>query len=212
MKKDKISFHDAFYMFIFGCLMGWVVEGIWTFYRKGLFINHSALVIGPFNIVYGISAIVLTYILYKFKNSKNSEIFVISFLSGSVLEYLLSFCMEKLFGFVAWSYRTKPFNLNGRICLRYSIFWGILGIVWIKVVYPKVKSLIDHVDKEKSTKFMKYLLVFLVFDAFLTVGAIKRGQDYEKQIPPSNHLEEFYDEYFGVDYLNNMFNGRWNRK
>ena len=212
MKKDKLSFHDAFYMFIFGCLTGWVIEGIWTYYRKGLFINHSALVIGPFNIVYGISAIVLTYILYKFKNSKNIEIFVISFLSGSVLEYILSFSMEKLFGFVAWSYRTKPFNINGRICLRYSLFWGILGIFWIKVVYPKVKDFLAKIDLEKSTKFMKYLIVFLIFDAFLTVGAIKRGQEYEKHIEPSNQLEVLYDTYFGVDYLNNMFNGRWNRK
>lgn len=212
MKKDKLSFHDLFYMFIFGCLMGYVVEGIWSYYRKGLLINHTALVIGPFNIVYGISAIVLTYILYRHKNSKNSEIFIISFLSGSVLEYILSFTMEKMFGFVAWSYRTKPFNINGRICLNYSLFWGALGIVWIKLVYPKVKSIIDKVDREKSIKFMKYLLVFLIFDAFITIGAIKRGQEYEKNIEPSNRLEEIYDKYFGVDYLNNMFNGRWNRK
>lgn len=212
MKKDKLSFHDLFYIFIFGCLTGYVIEGIWTFYRKGLLINHTALVIGPFNIVYGISAIVLTYFLHRIKNNKNYEIFIVSFLAGSVLEYVLSFSMEKLFNFVAWSYKTKPFNLNGRICLRYSIFWGLLGIIWIKVIYPKVKTLIDKIDREKSTKFMKYLLVFLVFDAFLTVGAIKRGQEYEKNIEPSNRLEEFYDEYFGVEYLNNMFNGRWNKK
>lgn len=212
MKKEKISFHDIFYIFIFGCFLGWIVEGLWTLLKKGVLINHSALIIGPFNIVYGIGAIVLTLVLRRLENSSKLEIFSVSFFTGSILEYIISYLMEVTFGFVAWNYKMKPFNINGRICLTYSLFWGLLGILWIKVIYPHVHKLIGKLNKKESTKLMKITIVFLIADAILTVGAIYRGKEYEQNIPPSNKIEEMYDKYFGVDYLNNMFNNRWNKK
>ena len=212
MTKEKLSFHDNFYIFLFGCFFGWIIEGIWTYLKKGLLINHSALIIGPFNIVYGIGALSLTIFLYKLKDKSNFELFCSSFLIGTVLEYTISFLMEHLVGFVAWNYSKKPFNINGRVSLQYSIFWGFLGIIWIKLIYPNLKRLIDKFNKTESIKIMKITIVFLIFNSLLTLGAINRGKEYEKNIPPSNKLEEIYDEYFGIDYLNNMFNNRWNKK
>lgn len=212
MKKTKLTFHDIFYIFIFGCFFGWIIEGIWTYLKKGVIINHSALVIGPFNIVYGVGAVILTLFLYKLKDKSKIEIFGVSFAIGTVLEYVMSFLMEKLVGFVAWNYRKKPFNINGRVCLQYSIFWGFLGIIWIKLIYPQIKKLIDKFNKLESIKLMKITIIFLIFDTLLTLGAIDRAKKFEQKIPPSNKIEEIYDKYFGVDYLNNMFNNRWNKK
>ena len=212
MKQEKISFHNLFYIFIFGCFTGWFIEGIWTILKKGILINHSALVIGPFNVIYGIGAVILTIFLYRLKNSSYLEIFVISFIVGSLLEYSMSYLMELLFGFVAWSYRSKPFNINGRICLTYSIFWGVIGIFWLKIIYPFLEKIINKFNHKESIKIMKITLIFLLFDVILTFGAIYRGQEYEKGIPPSNKTEEIIDKYFGVNYLNNMFNNRWNKK
>lgn len=212
MIKEKISFHDLFYIFIFGCFLGWIIEGIWTLIKKGVLINHSALVLGPFNVVYGIGAIILTLVLYKMKNNENIKIFIISFFSGTILEYLMSFLMEKTVGFVAWNYSKKPFNINGRVCLLYSIFWGIIGILWIKIVYPNVKKILNKLNKVESIKLMKITIIFLIFDIIITLGAIERAKEYEKDIPPSNKVEVIYDKYFGVEYLNNMFNNRWNKK
>lgn len=212
MKEEKISYYEIFYTFIFGCVFGWIVEGIWSLLKKNLLINHSALVIGPFNIVYGIGAIVLSIILYRVKDSSLKKIFIISFFTGTVLEYILSFMMEKLVGFVAWNYSKKPFNINGRVCLLYSLFWGVLGIVWIKLIYPPLKGFIDRSNKVIGNRILKFLSIFLLFDVLLTFAAIERGKEFEQNIPPSNKIEVYIDKYFGVDYLNNMFNYRWNRK
>ncbi len=212
MLKNKISFHDIFYIFIFGCLFGYIVEGIWSYLKRGILINHTALVLGPFNIVYGVGAITLTIFLYKLKDKSNIQIFASSFLIGTALEYIMSFLMEKMVGFVAWNYRKKPFNINGRVCLHYSLFWGILGIIWIKLIYPKLQKLIDSFNKNESIKIMKFTIIFLIFDIFLTFGAVARAKEFEKNIPPSNKIEVIYDKYFGIDYLNNMYNNRWNKK
>lgn len=212
MSKEKISFHDIFYIFLFGCFFGWIVEGIWSYLKRGILINHSALVLGPFNVVYGISAVVLTLCLFKLKEKKNIQIFGISFAIGTVLEYIMSFLMEKLVGFVAWNYSKKPFNINGRVCLMYSIFWGILGVIWIKLIYPKVKQLIDKFNKKYSNKIMIAMIIFLMFNTALTFAAVQRGKEYEKGIPPQNKFEEKLDKYFSIEYLNNMFNNRWNKK
>jgi len=212
MSKEKLSFYELFYIFISGCLMGYVVEGIWSLFKRGILINHTSLVLGPFNLVYGFSAVILTIFLYRFKNRKNIEIFLMSFSIGTILEYIMSFGMEKVFGFIAWNYSKKPFNINGRICLLYSIFWGILGLIWLKKLLPKVLTFIRNGNKESSIKLMKYLIIFLIFDIVLTLGAIDRGHEYDMGIKPQNKIDEIYDKYFGVDYLNNMFNNRWNKK
>ena len=31
-----------------------------------------------------------------------------------------------------------PFNINGRINLLFCFFWGVLAIVWLKLLYPAV--------------------------------------------------------------------------
>ena len=150
--------------------------------------------------------------MYKLKDKSNLEIFGVSFAIGAFLEYIMSFIMEKIVGFVAWNYSKKPFNIHGRVCLQYSIFWGFLGIIWIKIIYPKITKVIDNFNKMESVKLMKITIIFLIFDTLITLGAVDRAKRFEQNIPPANKIEELYDKYFGVDYLNNMFNNRWNKK
>ena len=59
---------------------------------------------------------------------------------------------------------------------------------------------------------MHILIVFLIFDTILTFSAVNRGKAFEKGLPPTNRYEEFLDNNFGVAYLNNMYNNRWNRR
>lgn len=212
MEEKKMSFYDMFYIFIFGCLFGYVVEVIWSFFRHHIFINHTALVIGPFDIVYGISAVVLSLVLYKYRNDHFIKVFFMSFVVGMVLEYIFSFAMEKISGFVAWDYSKYFLNINGRVCLRYSIFWGLLGVIWIKYVYPNVMKIINKFNKNFATNIMYFLLVFIFFDVLLTFKAVDRAKEFEKGIPPSNRYEEYLDNYFGVEYLDNMYNYRWGKK
>jgi uncharacterized membrane protein len=99
--------------------------------------------------------------------------------------------MEKTLGFVAWNYSKKPFNINGRVCLTYSIFWGILGSIWIKLICPRVKKIIDKFNKIISNKFMIAMIVFLIFNTLLTFAALKEEKNSNKAFRHQINLNEY---------------------
>ncbi len=209
MKKSSESLYNLFWIFIVGCVVGWLVEGVFSLIKWKEFINHSAVVIGPFNMAYGLGALMLTALLYKFRDEKNIKIFLIGFIGGSILEYIMSWGMELVLGFTAWDYSRKPLNLNGRICVRYSLFWGILGVLWIKYIYPFIANLLEKMDKNLGKRLAIFLSIFLVFDIFLTGVAINRARKKEKGIEAKYKYEEVLDKTFNKEYLKNMYNDSW---
>ena len=208
-KKQKVGFYNMFWLFIFGSIFGWVYEVLFSLLVHNEFINHSALVLGPFNICYGICACALTFLLYRYKDKGNIPLFFISFFLGSLLEYVMSWGMELVLGFSAWDYSDMFLNINGRVCLVMSCLWGLLGIVWIKFIYPPIEKLINKIPRNMGNKLIIFLSIFLVFDLLLTVSAVVRAKEKEKGIEPRNAYEEFLDKTFNKDYLYNMFNNSW---
>ena len=201
--------YKLLYIFIITSICGYFVELVWSFITKGIFINHSAVVIGPFNFAYGICGVLLTLLLYKFKDESYLKIFLLSFIGGSILEYIMSWGMELVLGFTAWDYSDSFLNLNGRICLLFSIFWGFLGILWIKILYPQIEKLLNKINPRIYKIIIICLTIFLVFDILLTISCVNRARDADKGIQPSNVYERFLDNTFNSKYLKNMFNNNW---
>ncbi len=203
--KRKMNFQEIFYIFVITSVFGWVVEFIFFYFRNHIFVNHSSLVLGPFCLAYGFGGALLTILLYKEEKSFLLKIFALSFLSATLLEYIMSFGMELVMGFCAWDYSNLPFNINGRVCLLFSIFWGFLGIFWIKFIYPFFQKMLKKLNNKFGKYFMYVLLVFLVFDALLTISAFERMKKEQMGIAPRNQYEEFLDRHFGYNYLNDMY-------
>ena len=201
--------YKLLYIFVISSVCGYFIELIWTLARKGVFINHSAVVIGPFNFAYGICAVVLTLLLDKYKNESYLKIFLLSFIGGSILEYIMSLGMELVLGFTAWDYSNMFLNINGRICLLFSIFCGILGILWIKLLYPKIENLLNKIKPKIYKIVIISLTIFLLFDILLTISAVNRAHDADSGIPANNSYERFLDNTFNSKYLKNMFNNNW---
>lgn len=205
----KINWCNMFYLFVIASITGWVIENSFNFIRTGMFVNPSALVIGPFDIAYGIGACFLTLILIEFKDKSYLKLFVIGFIGGSILEYIMSLGIELVLGFKIWDYSNYLFNINGRICLLFSIFWGILGIIWIKLLYPFINKMINKIPLNIKNTLALVLVVFLVLDELLTASAIYRAREHRKGIQPRNAYEEFLDNTFNDAYLKRMFSKKW---
>ena len=59
----------------------------------------------------------------------------------TVLEYVTSFAMEKLFHARWWDYSHRAFNINGRVCLVNSIYFGILGCLLVYFINPFISAM-----------------------------------------------------------------------
>ena len=205
MKKS----YKLFYIFIITSICGYFIEFIWTLLTKGIIINHSAVVIGPFNFAYGICGVVFTLLLDRFKDESYLKVFLLSFIGGSILEYIMSWGMELVLGFTAWDYSDKFLNINGRICFAFSLFWGLLGILWIKILYPMIEEWLNKVNPKTSKTIVICLTIFLVFDILLTISSVNRAHRFDRGIQPKGRYERFLDNTFNSKYLKNMFNNNW---
>ncbi len=154
------------------------------------------MIYGPFNLVYGFGALVLTYSLYKYRNRSGIYSFFGGFISGSIVEYLCSFFQELAFGSTSWDYSAMPYNLNGRICLEYSIFWGILGVLWIKTIYPIMATWILKIPNKIGKKLTSFLFVFMIFNSFMSGSTVYRWYQRTQGKESSNIFETYIDKHY----------------
>ena len=157
-----------------GSFAGVVVELLWCFLRNGHFESRAGLVYGPFNLLYGVGALSLTVFLYRYRNRGRWLSFLVGMTVGSAVEYGTSWAQETFLGSRSWDYSDMPFNLNGRICLLYSVFWGILGIFWLKNLYPRMAAAIIHIPNKWGKILIWVLFAFFVFDALVSLFAVMR--------------------------------------
>lgn len=126
-----------FLYFVFYSFLGWVFETIACSARERRFVKRGFLN-GPYCPIYGCGAMLIIFLLKPFKNAV--ALFFFSMILCAALEYFTSYVMEMIFHARWWDYSDKRFNINGRICLRESVIFGILGLFLTKVLHPLVAS------------------------------------------------------------------------
>ncbi len=192
-------------IFFLGSFLGVVIELIWCLFTNGYLESRSGLVYGPFNLLYGVGAVVLTAALYRFRNRGKWLSFLGGTVVGSVVEYGCSLVQEMLFGSRSWDYSHLPFNLNGRICLMYSVFWGILGVVWMKDIYPRMAKWILRLPDHLGRILTWVMVIFLVFNGAVSALAVHRWSERVAGEAPSSAWEEFMDDRFPDERMESVY-------
>ena len=123
------------------------------------FVNRGFL-IGPYCPIYGVGCVLITLCLQSFA-SNPFVLFIMSLIICSGLEYATSYIMEKLFKARWWDYSHYKFNLNGRICLKYMLAFGILGSLIIYIVNPYLISLISLLTTR--TLYIISIIIAIIF-------------------------------------------------
>ena len=196
-----------FWIFIIGSMAGYVFEMLVVLFQKGHFETRQGLIYGPFIPVYGIGAIMYYLILKRFKTSSKAKIFFVTALLGGITEYICSFVQEKAFGTISWDYSHLLFNFNGRTSLLHCTYWGIAGILYVLCV----STLLDTLEQSQkiNIKSLKIITVccslFIIFDICISCVAAHRQSQRKINVPPSNKLDYFLDEYYPDEYMNKIF-------
>ncbi|MBO7218621.1 MAG: putative ABC transporter permease [Clostridia bacterium] len=153
-----------------------MIETCYALFAAGVLECRQSFLYGPFCSIYGLGSVALILIL-KSKFSKNNRtLFWGGVLIGSITEYVVSWFGEIVLGIKWWDYSNKFLNINGRICLLFSLFWGILALYLIKVLNPKVDKFIDLMANTLPKNIVKAIVglgfVFLLLDALVSSLAI----------------------------------------
>lgn len=205
MQKIKFNFFQYVWIFIAGCYGGYIVETIWCLIRHGYIESRKSLVLGHLSVAYGMGAVLLTLVLLKLQQSSWWKIFLVAFVTGTVTEYICSLGQEILFGTVAWDYSNVPLNINGRVCLLYSLFWGVLGVFWVKVVIPLMNKIFTAVHLPFEKAVIWAFLAFFVTDCALSATAAFRMNERQTGQDPSNKYEEFLDQHYDDQKMSEIY-------
>lgn len=171
-----------FYIYSF---IGWVLESIYkTIYEKK--IVNSGFLYGPFCPIYGFGALIMYYILSGYNNNP-VHVFIIGFVVLSVWEYIVAWALEKLLHTKYWDYSNNKFNLNGRVCLLNSFFWGVLGLVFIYIVHPFIQNQIANINHLTLIIISLIISLGLIIDIILST---KKINDIKKKIEDIKKIGE----------------------
>ena len=200
-----INLYKIIWIIFMGSFAGGIIGMAWCLLKNGYVESRRGMVWGPFNFLYGAGAALLSITLYRFRNHGQWLSFLGGMIVGSVLEYFCSWAQEMLVGSRSWDYSNVPFNLNGRICLLYSVFWGILGVVWIKRIFPMVSALIQKIPRKIAKPFTWLCVVFFIIDLLVSGVAVWRWSKRMEGIPPQNAITRAIDKDFDDERMERIF-------
>lgn len=178
-KENELTIHHIFWYFLIFSILGLLIETIYCYVTMGIIESRKGLIWGPFCPVYGVSATVLILFLNRYKDKNIFQLFIYGAIVGSISEYVLSFGLETIYSMRFWDYNYLKFNLNGRVCIQYSIYWGILSVILMKFIKPIIDYLVNKMQIKIRNIIEIILFIFLVINCMFTVWGI---QTYENRV------------------------------
>ena len=206
--------------FVIYSVVGYIIETIFGIITKGVWESRQSFLYGPFCAIYGLGASIMIMFLHKY--SKNyTRLFIGGFIVGSIVEYLVSWIGESLLGVKWWDYSDMPLNINGRICVYFSIFWGFLALYLIASFNPRIDRLINWIKSKLSVKALETLTttvtLVLLIDCIVTGIAlsfflIRMVNDYDLNVPNKEIIVHKYEDIYKDEKLSNFIYKYWGDK
>ena len=203
--------------FIIYSILGYVIETVYGIITKGVWESRQSFLYGPFCGIYGLGAVVMILSLQYF-NQNNNRLFIGGFIDGSIVEYVVSLFGEYVLNTKWWDYSNMPLNINGRICVFFSIFWGLLAIYLMSYVNPRIDKLINWIKSKMSVGKLKVITIviiaFLFIDCILTGFAIKffvirKVHENDIQVSNKEQIDMAYDKIYNNEQLSNFIFKFW---
>lgn len=164
------TFIFYFFLFFLYAVLGWIIETIYVTILDKKFVNRGFL-IGPYIPLYGVSAITMILYLNQYKTNPLT-VFLLAIFVCTFLEYITSYIMEKIFKARWWDYTNQKFNINGRVCLKNSLYFGILSLLLIYLINPLLINLINNMNNIWLTIITIICLTIFITDIFISCNVI----------------------------------------
>lgn len=195
MDTDFILYSITYFMVY--SFAGWILESVSKTIAQRKFVN-SGFLTGPFCPIYGFGALIMQLCL-QFLKDQPIILFIAAFFLLSIWEYIVGILLEKIFKTKYWDYSHLKFNFQGRICLKNSLYWGILGVVFIRLLHPFVQTYIEMLPIDLLLYIVIIIGIAMLVDLIVSVIAVT---NFDSAIIKLNELGENIKE--KVEELKNI--------
>ena len=165
--------------FIIYSFIGWILESVYKSILQKKIIN-SGFLHGPICPIYGYGAMIM-YLSLRNVTNNLFLLFAFGVIVLSIFEYLVGVSLELAFKTKYWDYSKRKFNIQGRVCLRNSLYWGVLGIVFMRIIHPVIEKTVQNINPNVNIVLILILGTAIIADTIITViGLIKINIKLEK--------------------------------
>ena len=174
---DKITMLGIFSLIIvIAGMFGFIYEFIFYFFNSGMtqFYWRGGNFL-PWINIYATGALIIYFLAYKYR-SKPFKVFSIGLISCGILEYIAGWGVVKFGdGIRCWDYNSEILNfgnIQGFVCLRSVLFFGLSGLLLIYVIVPFCFYLAKKM-KKKNFLIISFTLcsIFLVDEFYNLIFA-----------------------------------------
>lgn len=212
----KLNYFNLFWVFFVCGVLGLILEEVWhmVVVDPGVYQDRAGMLFGPFSPIYGFGAVLMTMALNRFYKKNPLIIFLVSALIGGAFEVFVGWFMQTSFGVVSWSYsHIRLFGMpdpiavltGGRTCTPFACMWGLGGLIWIKVLLPRLLKLINMIPWKRRYSATVILTAVMLIDGVMTLQSLdywyQRVNGTVRNIP----VAQFYDKHFDNEYMENRF-------
>jgi uncharacterized membrane protein len=201
----RFIFYKVFYIFIIGSIFGCYMEQIQYYIHRGIWECRAGVIWGPFSEIYGIGAVLIFLLYQKMKSSSPLTIFGMSAVCGSTFEYIARLFQEIAFHSITWDYSKQPFNLGGRTSLKYAIYWGLLGLIFIKWIFPWLENQLESIRGRLSFVFTWVLMIFMALNLVFSAISVNRWSERLQGTPSDSYIDEYMDTHYDNDEMKQLF-------
>lgn len=164
------------WLFLCYSFLGWVLETATAAVRKKRFVNRG-MVNGPFCVIYGIAAALITATTGELHGF---WLFLDCVILATVIEWVAGHLIERWYRERWWNYENIRWNLDGYISLPTSLFWGVLGVLVARFGNRLLLSLFGMLPSLLG-RLTVFILTGLIAVDIIATAAVLSGQSRREE-------------------------------
>lgn len=169
---------ECIYFFVIGAFAGWLLECVFKFVSKS-YDRAPGILNTPFCILYGLGTLTLSMVISEITNNF-WLLFILSMLILTIMEYVTFILLKKIYNVKLWDYTNMKFNIEEKVCLEFSLIWGVLGALYIKYLLPLFKVFFVASQSLALTLGLYILLGIILVDFIYSSYILIKTKKYKK--------------------------------
>lgn len=194
-----------FWTFLAAGFLGERIEVAYVWSATGIVMSRSSLLYGPFSLVWGLGAVLVTWCLWPFRHRGPWVLLLAGGVLGGGFEYVASAVGEAMFHKLFWDYSHMPFHLAGRTNLLFALLWGLGAALWVLRGFPALTRLTGRLPPRASRVLLRGIALVLAADTLLSAAAMLRMEERQAGRPADGPVAQVMDQWYPDTVLHRRF-------